>query len=201
MSTQIVTTYDVFLSYPMTETGLADQVARALEQAGLDVFWDRQAGIGLEENIQDTIWRAVAESAALIAIVPTEGAFLSNMAVEVGAFKAWCKPIYVVQAAKGQIRLPVYFADCPIYPLSRLDDVVAAIKRDLASLTAEDCDALAEIYADHAIPVDQLLSNPIEIEQLAEEFHLRCGKKVAGERLIQELLRLRKSGRLSRIRH
>lgn len=199
MSTQTLTTYDVFLSYPMTESGLADQVARSLNQAGLDVFWDREIGIG--ESLQDTIWRALAESAALIAIVPSEGTLASNIAVEVGAFKAWCKPIYIIQAARGQIRPPTYLADCPIYPLSRVDDVVASIKRGLASLTEDDCGILATIYGDYNIPVDKLLTNPAAIEKLADEFNTRCGKRVTGERLVQELLRLRKAGRLPRIRH
>jgi hypothetical protein len=182
----------------MTETGLADQVARALEQAGLDVFLAH--GIATGDDLQDMIWRALAESAALIAIVPSESPLASNIAVEVGAFKAWCKPIYVIQAARGNIKLPTYLSGCPVYPLSRVDDVVESIKRGLASLTESDCDILAAIYSEHGIPVDQLLTNPVAIEILADDFNARCGKKVVGERLVQELLRLRKSGRLSRRR-
>ena len=127
MSTQIATTYDVFLSYPMTEAALADQVARALQQAGLDVFCQDRFDIG--EDYQDVLWRAVAESAALIMIVPSEGPLASSVAFEVGAFKAWRKPIYVIQAAEGNIKLPTYLADCPVYPLSHVNDVVESIKR------------------------------------------------------------------------
>lgn len=199
MSTQIATTYDVFLSYPLTEAGLADQVVRSLEQAGLDVFWDREIELG--ENLQDRIWHALAESAALIAIVPSEGPLASNIAVEVGAFKAWCKPIYIIQTTRGHVRLPAYLADCQIYPLSRVDDVVASIKRGLASLTEGECKALADIYGDYGVSADQLVSNPVAIEKFADEFSKRCKKRVTGERLMQELLRLRKSGRLPRIRH
>lgn len=199
MSTQTATTYDVFLSYPRTESGLADQVARSLEQAGLDVFWDREIALG--ENLQDTIWRALAESAALIAIVPSEGPLASNIAVEVGAFKAWCKPIYIIQAARGQVRLPAYLADCQVYPPSRVDDVVASIKRGLASLTEDDCRVLASIYDNYGISVDEILTNPVKIEAFADEFNARCRKRVTGERLVQELLRLRKKGQLPRIRH
>ena len=175
MSTQTATTYDVFLSYPMTETGLADQVVRSLEQAGLDVFWDR--GIGAGENVQDTIWRALAESAALIAIVPSESPLASNIAVEVGAFKAWCKPIYVIQAARGRIRLPAYLADCQIYPLSRVDDVVASIKRGLASLTEDDCRSWPLSTATMAFQSIKLLTDPAAIERLADELIPVVGKE------------------------
>jgi hypothetical protein len=196
MSTQTVTTYDVFLSYPMTEAGLADQVARALEQAGLDVFWDHEIEAG--ESAQDATWRALAESAALIAILSSDSPVASNIAVEVGAFKAWRKPIYVIQAARGSIKVPSYLADCPVYPLSRVDDVVESIKRGLAPLSESDRDVLATIYGELGIPVDQLLTSPTAIEKLARDFNTNCGKRVAGERLVQELLRLRKRGSLPR---
>jgi len=89
MSTQTATTYDVFLSYPITETGLADSVTLALEQAGLDVF--RPDKVEPTGPWQDTIWRAQVECAALIVIVPSESPLAPSVAVEVGAFKAWRK--------------------------------------------------------------------------------------------------------------
>lgn len=196
MSTQTATTYDVFLSYPMTEAGLADSVARALQQAGLDVFWHERFDAGEK----DAIWHALAESAALIAIVPSESPLASSVAVEVGAFKAWRKPIYVIQAARGSIKLPTYLADCPVYPLSRVDDVVESIKRGLTSLSEADRDVLATVYREVGMPTDELLFDPIAIELLSLKFSERCGKMVAGERLVQELLRLRKGGKLPRLR-
>lgn len=198
MSTQTITTYDVFLSYPATERGLADQIARSLTQSGLDVFWADE-GVVPGEEVRDTLWRALAESAALIAIVSSEGPLAPNTAVEVGTFKAWCKPIYVVRAARGNIKLPTYLADCPVYPLSRIDDVVASIKRGLASLSKTDCDELAVIYRELGIPTDRLITDPVAIERLADEFNAKCGKRVPGERLVQELLRMRKGGGLPRL--
>jgi hypothetical protein len=198
MSTQVATTYDVFLSYPITEAALADQVTRALQQAGLDVFCQDRFDVG--EACQDVLWRAVAESAALIMIVPSEGPLPSSVAFEVGAFKAWRKPIYILQAAEGCIRLPVYLADCPVYPLSRVNDVVESIKRGLSSLTEDDRVALANIYSRLGMPVDQLLTNPAAIDGLSSEFHAKRGKMVSGERLVRELLTLRKRGNLPRLR-
>ena len=165
MSTQVATTYDVFLSYPQTEAGLAYRVACALQQAGLDVFWQHRSEA--EQDVQDTIWRAIAESAALIVIVPSESPLASSVVVEIGAFKAWRKPIYVIQAAEGNIKLPSYLADCPVYPLSRVIDVVESIKRGLSSLTEEDRAALTDIYRKAGIPLDQLLMNRAAIDDLS----------------------------------
>jgi hypothetical protein len=198
MSTQVATTYDVFLSYPITEAALADQVARALQEAGLDVFHD-QFEIETGEDYKDALWRAVAESAALIAIVPSEGPLASFLVFEIGAFKAWRKPIYVIQAAEGNIKLPSYLADCPVYPATRVNDVVRSIKRGLASLTEDDRIVLTDIYSNLGMSIDQLLANPTAIDSLSSEFHARCGKKVPGERLARELLTMRKGGRLPRL--
>ncbi|MCD4726901.1 MAG: toll/interleukin-1 receptor domain-containing protein [Pirellulales bacterium] len=197
MSTQTATTYDVFLSYPITEAGLAAQVARALQEADLDVFWRDEVEAG--ESYQDTIWKATAESAALIVIVPTESPLASSVAVEVGAFRAWQKPIYVIQAARGSIKLPMYLADCPVYQLSRVNDMVESIKRGLTSLSEEDRDVLAAIYLEMGISVDQLLVNPATIEKLAHEFCAKSGKMASGVRLARELLTLRKRGILPRL--
>jgi hypothetical protein len=198
MSTQAATTYDVFLSYPRAEAALAGSVARALEQAGLDVFWQDRLVAG--ENWRDAIWQALAESSAMIAIVPSEGLLSSSVAVEVGAFNAWRRPVYVIQASRGGVKLPIYLASFPVYPLSRVDDVVESIKRGLEPLSEKDRKTLALLYGELGIPVDQIVTNPPLIDRLAHEFEAGSGKKIAGERLVRELLQLRKSGDLPRLR-
>jgi hypothetical protein len=198
MSVPTTTTYDVFLSYPITEAGIADTVTHALERAGLDVF-DASKSQTPEEGVHDVIWRAVAESSALIVVVPSEGPLPSSVALEVGAFKAWCKPIYVIQTVPGRIKLPMYIADSPVYPLSRVDDVVESIKRGMTSLSENERNALMEAYQQLALPLDKLLMNPAAIDQLAKDFNTRCGRQVSGERLVRELLNMRKAGRLHRL--
>jgi len=195
MSTQ-ATTYDVFLSYPITESRLAQQIACALQKVGLDVF--RQDSVQSGEDVQDIVWRAVAESAALIAILPSESPLAPSMAFEVGAFKAWNKPIYVIRAARESIKVPSYLAGYPVYPVSRIDDVIDSIRRGVEPLSEEERDALIAVYSELRLPVDQLLHQPVLIEQLADEFAARCGKRTSGEHLVQELLRLRKRNGLHR---
>ncbi|MBN2580341.1 MAG: toll/interleukin-1 receptor domain-containing protein [Pirellulales bacterium] len=197
MSTQTATTYDVFLSYPLSETAVAGSVANALKQVGLDVFGLDRIEAG--ENWRDVVWKALAESSAMIAIVPSEGILSSSVAVEVGAFRAWQKPIYIIQAGRGDLKLPAYLASFPVYPLSRVDDIVESIQRGLESFSEDDRKTLAIIYCELGIPTDQLLGNPACIDQLATEFEARTRKKVPGGQLVRELLNLRKSGDLPRI--
>ena len=197
MSVQ-TTTYDVFLSYSLTEARTADLVERALVEAGLDVFNPARIDPGLP--IQEVLWKALAETAALVVIVHSERAPGSNTAVELGAAMAWHKPIYIVHAGNGTARPPAYLERFPAYPMSRIDDVVSSIKRSLRTLSDDEREALREVYAELAVPADQLLANPTSLEDLAREFNSRCHTTYAGERLIQEILRLRKAGRLPRLR-
>jgi hypothetical protein len=201
MSTKVAT-YDVFLSYSLPEARSADLVQRALEEGGLDVFNLASAQAG--ENIEDLLWQALAESAALVVITPPEGAPASQVVFEVGAFTAWHKPIYVVHSGGGTVRLPSYLAEFPVFPLSRIDDVVQSIKRTIEQSFSQFSDdqrkALVETYQELGTPLDRLLADPALIERVARAFHKRCGTHYSGERLVQELLRVRKRGDLPRRR-
>ncbi len=197
MSVQ-TTTYDVFLSYSLTEARTAGLVERALTEAGLDVFNPARADPGLPT--QEMLWKVLAESAALVVIIHPQRAPGSNTAVELGAAMAWHKPIYVVRAGNGTAKPPAYLERFPAFPLSRIEDVVTSIKRSLRTLSDEERETLCEVYAEMGVSADQLLSDPASLEDLAQKFNSRSNTSYAGERLIQELLRLRKSGKLPRLR-
>jgi hypothetical protein len=191
-------TYDVFLSCSLTEAPVAELIQRALEQAGMDVFSvsKLEAGAGFQESL----WRALAESSAVVAIVHPRRTLPSSIAVEVGAAMAWHKPVYVVHTAQGNVRLPGYLGEFPTYPLSRIDDLVQAIARGSKPLSEEEHSVLLSVYADMGIPTDKLLLQPAAIDELARSFNQRCRTHISGERLVQELVRLRKRGALPRLR-
>jgi len=189
--------YDVFLSYSMKEHVAVDLVRRALRHAELSVFGIDKVDVG--DNIQSTLWRALAESAALVVIISPDEAPSSVTSVEVGAAMAWHKPIYIVHTGKN-IVLPSYLADFLVYPISRVDEVIQSIKRGLTRLSQSELSILREIYVKMAIPTDRLLRDPASIDKLAREFDARCKKKVPGEQLAQELIRLRKTGNLPKLR-
>jgi hypothetical protein len=197
MSVQ-TTIYDVFLSYSLTEAEVAALVERALTQAGLDVF--NPAKLEPGSRVRDVLWRALAESSALVVIVDPLRPPGSNVGVELGAAMAWHKPVYVVHANSRTAKLPSYLREFPAYPLSRVDDVAQSVKRGLTTLSEEERSLLLSVYADGGISLDRLLADPVHVDALGEEFNRRCDRRVAGERLTQELLRARKAGQLPRIR-
>jgi hypothetical protein len=81
-----------------------------------------------------------------------------------------------------------------------MDEVVQEIAAARQPLSNFERDNLIDLYSERGIPTDQLLRKPIELKGFAEDFHDRTGKAIPGERLVQELLRLRKQSQLPRLR-
>lgn len=198
MSVQ-TTIYDVFLSYSLTEADEARLIQRALTEAGFDVFNPAEAGPEGGEAATDALWQALAESAALVVLLHPQREPSAAVLVELGAAMAWDKPVYVVQIGPGTAKPPTYLASYPLYPLSRIDDVAGAVKRSLRTLDDEDRAVLCDVYLDLGVPTDQLLRNPSSLDRLADEFNRRANENLPGERLVQELIRLRKTGGLPRL--
>ncbi len=193
MSTQI-STYDVFLSYSLTEGQTADLVGRALTEAGLSVVSQLKAPATADE--EEPLWQILAESDALVAIIDPQRTLPSAIGVEVGAAMAWHKPVYVVHTEIGNITLPSHLGSIQAYPISRIDDVVQSLKRQLKPLPEEQQFVLRSVYAKLGIPMDKLLGEPVFIEKLARDFNQQCGTNTSGERLAQELVRLQKTDSL-----
>jgi hypothetical protein len=55
---------------------------------------------------------------------------------------------------------------------------------------------LASIYSETKVSVDQLALDPRHLQTIVKRFVRATGKIVTGERLLSELLRMRKQGKL-----
>jgi nucleoside 2-deoxyribosyltransferase len=186
--------YDVFLSYSFTEGRTADLVERALTEAGLNVF--NHAKIELGKDLEDVVRSALAESAAVVVVVDPERPPAHGTLLELGAAMAWEKPIYLVRADAGTVRLPDYLRRFRAYSVSGVDDMVQAVRREAAQLSEADRAVLLAVYAEFGIPLDRLMDEPRHVDALGHEFTARRKKHILGERLVQELMRLRKRGEL-----
>lgn len=189
--------YDVFLSYSHNERPVAEKVAEALDNAGLSVFQSQELPVG--EPVSETIRRALAVSDALVLIVPSEGSLQANSAIELGAAMAWHKPICVVRPENGRARIPEFLSAHRVYPISRLDDVVQAVKAGHKPLTPQKLATLKGIYIEMETPTDQFIREPAMLDQLADRFNAQTGSTLQGERLLYEMLRLRKRGEWPRL--
>jgi hypothetical protein len=186
---------DVFITHAATEQKLAEHLARTVKASGLNAVTGHEL-LGAGDNLGDKIWEALAESMALIVVV-SRSELTSTVAFEIGAARAWNKPIFVVLADPAEsVTLPAALTRSPIYPPGRVEDLVKAIKNSSQSLTEEERDTLASLYFKIDLSVDQLALNPVELEELVKGFSTATGRVISGERLLSELLRMRKQGGL-----
>jgi hypothetical protein len=185
--------FDVFISHGRREAAVSADIARVLRSYDLKVFTD--AEVGPAQTIEDVIWEAMSESQALVAIIP-ETDPSAWFAFELGAAKAWNKPIYAVASNPATVRLPVGLQGMMIYPPSRIEEIAQEIKKASALLSDSDQAVLIEEYHRIGVPVDQLPLQPKQLSMLAKQFKKRAKRDVAAEELMRTLLRLRKRGEL-----
>jgi hypothetical protein len=189
---------DVFISHAASDNEIARDIARNLESAGLETFYTGLLEPGAD--ISEAIWEALAESRALIMIVSPNLTRHAIGMIELGAASAWNKPIFLLLNGPSSTRLAAPLDAYTAYPLSRLDEVIRAIHSGFDPLSDDDRGALANIYRRLSIPADQLSMSPKVLRALTTQFNRITHKQLSGERLLSEILRMRKKGELPRLR-
>lgn len=191
-------TSDVFISHAISDGDVAAEVAHALQAAGLTPFYINRVDAGAD--VSREIWEALSESRALIAVISPETANYSMGMIEIGAATAWNKPVFLLINGPSSTKIPPALHSYPVFPLSRLDDVVHAIKAGFEPLSTEERDSLARLYLQFDLPADRLSQTPSALRELTQEFNAQTKKQFSGERILSELLRMRKRGQLPRLR-
>jgi TIR domain len=186
-------TFDVFISHNHRDAAISADLARVLRSYDLRVFTDAEIVAG--QSSEDAIWEAMSESQALVAVIP-ETDPSAWIAFELGAAKAWNKPIYVVASNPATARLLVGLQGMMIYPPSRIEEIAQEIKKASGLLSESDEATLIEEYHRVGVPVDQLLLQAKQLSRLTKQFKKRAKRNVASEELVRTLLRLRKRGKL-----
>jgi len=197
MSTTTVS--DVFLSYAQSDTAWAAVVQQKLGEAGFKVF--TVAGVPSGDNASDLIWDALTESAALIALVRGPGGMSKSLAVEIGAAMAWQKPVYVLYEGDKPPELPKYAERFGVFRASDIEKLIRQIDQVGRPLSEHERAALVGTYVSVGVPTDQLLLQPAKFQQLADSFNKTTRARISGERLLREIVRLRKQGKLPRLGH
>jgi hypothetical protein len=188
-------TYDVFISHAAADRAAADKLAQAFRNASISPF--HHLIVEPSDDISDVLWEALAESTAVVAII-SPNAISENLAVEVGAAKAWNKPVYLYLNGPASTPIPPVFASFEVFSQNRVDDLISAISNARLPLSSEDLDSLIELYAHNSYSVDKLATSPRALDKLTREFNKRRRSHLSGESLLRELIRLRKLGKLPR---
>ena len=187
-------TCDVFICHSARDAPLAREFALAFQGVGLESVAAFDVPAGVDES--DLLWQAIAESRAVVVILPPSG-LTASMAVEIGAAGAWNKPLHVV-VTEPATPVPLALKGAASYPSARIDDVIKAIGAADETLSDNDRQCLVDLYRDVGVSVDELNLQAVTMAKIVNEFRARTHKAVPGERLLMELLRMRKRGVLPR---
>jgi hypothetical protein len=187
------TTYDVFISHSIGDRDLAREIASVCIANGLQPFTNAEVPAGM--RVSDVLWEALSESKAVIAIL-SRSKLSPSMAIELGGAQAWNKPIFGVLTDPTLKPELASLGDIHLYASTRIDDVIKAIKASGEDFSEKERNTLASIYSDTNVSVDQLALDPRHLQTIVKRFVRATGKIVTGERLLSELLRMRKQGRL-----
>jgi hypothetical protein len=192
--------YDIFLSHsPGADDDTVSMIRSAFAATGLKVFDSSQLDPGA--NFQDEIWNALAVSIAVVVVASPSTMNSAWTAVEIGAAQAWHKPVFVLQSAPTSVSVPPYLGRFQLLPVSRIEDVIQAIKnRSAPILSPAELDLLRDIYVEMNLPTDQLLGSPSQLTVVAQRFNKRNHSDVSGETLAHELIKMRKRGGLPRLK-
>jgi len=189
-------THDVFLSYPVDLAGQAKVVRKKFADAGLIVFAPSEIEPGY--NVGDEIWQALAESWAVVALIKP-GIVSTSLGIEIGAASAWQKPIYILTAGTGEHHIPKLISHYRMFKISEIEKLVQMVSKDLNPLNEQEKQALVKAYRSLGIPTDKLLMQPAHIDRLNKMLWRNSRLRLSGERIMQELLRLRKRGKLPKL--
>lgn len=187
---------DVFIANTPNDAALAREIADACRASGLEASTNAELPPGPDTS--DALWEALAESRALIVILSPPGP-TSSMLIEIGAVRAWNKPILGV-LTDASFRPSAGLSEILFFVPARIDELINTVKAADRNISESDSSTLAEVYEAIGASVDELILDPALRRRLVRQFTGVAKKTVTEERLLSELLRMRKQGKLKRSR-
>ncbi|HET6879706.1 MAG TPA: TIR domain-containing protein, partial [Pirellulales bacterium] len=185
---------DVYVSHALRDASLAEEVVSSVRAVGLEPASSMDFSASAEAS--DALWDALAECRAFIAVVSPTG-LTASTGFELGAAQSWNKPVFALMTdASG--KPPAALSRAAVYSPASIDEVVKAIQAIGEPLSDKDRCLLIDIYGRMKMPLDKLVLEPRYADQLVRQFKSRSHRSISGERLLSELLRMRKRGILKR---
>jgi hypothetical protein len=192
---------DVFIAHAYEDAAQAARIASRFRAEGLAAVTHAELSSPLSSasDVGEAVWNALMESLALVLVLSTAG-LSPTMTVELGAAWGANKPVYGIiddplAKYEGLVKSKV-----KLYPKESIPDVIHAIKAADREFSDQDRDVLKRLYSQASVTVDRLAAGSTGLEVLAEAFALETGRRVDGDRLLSELFRMRKQGKLPRRR-
>jgi hypothetical protein len=79
---------------------------------------------------------------------------------------------------------------------SAIEDIVRDIKQSAGEFSYEDQEILRDVYLSTAVPVDRFALDHQQLRKITNRFNKATRRNITSERLLWELMRMRKRGSL-----
>lgn len=192
--------FDVFLAHDPLDNALAQAVIDRLQADGVTAFSGFLTAPQPLDPVSDPVRRELLDSfgfAALLTPAFNRSDFLPFYA---GAAAIQRLPLFVLTSGVGPDQVPGYLSRATCGELwGGLPAVAAAIRRQAAPFSADRTQALLDSYRDLGVTADTLRTDAKARDRLARTFNTKARARVPAARVMRELARLRKAGKLPRL--
>lgn len=190
--------HDVFLTFAAADAAVGGAVHRQLEAAGLTVVPSDRIGAGVE--LSEGVLRQITTSATFAVILTPSSLHNGNLALELGVAWGAAVPVYVLTSGVPTADVPAYLAKYRVGELwGGLPRIVDEIRLSAQPLTDDQTQTLLDTFKRLGATVDDLQRDFSARVRLAEDFAGETGLTLKPDRLVRELLRLRKAKRLPKL--
>jgi len=189
--------YDVFLFHSAVDEGLSTLVCRQMEAGGLRVFTPGSMTAG--KRISDKLRQEIVACTAVVVIATPASTQSSFLGYEVGMAAAWNKPVIVLFDGLNADDLPSFLQEYQLFAVKQIDQAIEWVRRAGDAFSDQQRIELATAYRDFGVPTDVMVFDPAAMHEFVRSFNNRSGTAFDSQKIIRELMRLRKTGQLPKV--
>ena len=197
--TRTVRLFDVYLTATELDRAACELVRRGLEELGLNVFVANATKLPSGRKLEGGLREALMQSRVFAGVLSRSALGSDGFAFELGAAWGMAKPVYLITHEIDQAKIPTHYRKYHIEPISRHAEIARDIRHAAAPPSDEQIQTLISAYADLSIPADRLLDDPHSLDQLTERYNEAGSSQYSPDRVLLEIIRLRKAGKLSKL--
>jgi hypothetical protein len=194
--------FDVFLAHDPLDNALARAVIDRLGGERLSVFSLYLTEPTPLEPLAASVRRELRDSFSFVVLLTPTFLKSDYLPFQLGAAAAAGSPVFVLASGVVRDSLPEYLRQHPFGDLwNGLPAIAEQIRRQSRPLGEAEYASLVAAYRHVGLPVDQLLTDPTARDAVVDRFREENGRRIPQGKLVRELMRLRKSGKLPRLPH
>lgn len=194
---------DAYLAHDASDSALAWAVADRLRTAGLTTASVHLDGAGTFSLDSQPFRRELFESFTLVVVLTPAFVRSGVLPFYLGVADATASPVYVLNADVPTADIPEYLRESR-YVIEPLWDGVPRVVGEIAKasqpLDAAAVSALGRVYQEMGVAADRLVESSARRKDFARLFAEASGVRLPEFRLVREVIRLRKRGKLPRLK-